>query len=59
MPSSRTEFWQSKFEANVKRDQHAIKELSKLGWKVLVVWECQTNDAVKVATTLKKFFDQG
>lgn len=59
MPSSRTEFWQSKFEANVNRDQQAIKKLRKLGWKVLVVWECQTNDAVKVAKTLKKFFDQG
>ena len=59
MPSSRTEFWQSKFEANVNRDQQAIEKLCKLGWKVLVVWECQTNDAVKVAKTLKKFFDQG
>ena len=36
-----TEFWLAKFARNVKRDRENICELSKLGWKVVVVWECE------------------
>lgn len=40
MPKSRVEFWQKKFDANVKRDGIVKKELSDKGIKCLVVWEC-------------------
>lgn len=40
-PKSRTEFWQNKFEANVRRDQRCRRMLRKLGWKTVVVWTCQ------------------
>lgn len=39
-PSTRTEFWLDKFEKNVARDQRNIVALQTLGWRVLVVWEC-------------------
>ena len=39
-PSTRTEFWQAKFDANVARDQRNLKALTGLGWKHIVVWEC-------------------
>lgn len=39
-PSS--EFWESKFESNVTRDARVTNELRSLGWKVCVIWECQT-----------------
>lgn len=58
MPSSRIDFWKAKFEANILRDRRAIRELRKLGWKVLVVWECQTNDIDRLMKTIEKFFDQ-
>ena len=32
--------WRKKFEQNVERDRRATAELRKLGWKVIVVWEC-------------------
>lgn len=40
MPKSRVEFWQKKFDANVKRDGIVKKELFDKGIKCLVVWEC-------------------
>ncbi|MDF1741815.1 MAG: DNA mismatch endonuclease Vsr [Verrucomicrobiales bacterium] len=41
-PKTRTEWWQAKFDSNVERDKRNQKELRKLGWKVIVVWECET-----------------
>ena len=40
-PKSNTEFWVAKFAKNVRRDRENIRELRKLGWKVIVVWECE------------------
>lgn len=41
MPSTRTEFWRSKFEGNVERDRQAVGQLNALGWRVITVWECE------------------
>ena len=43
MPASNVKFWQEKFEANVRRDAQVKKALSKLGWRVLVIWACQSS----------------
>lgn len=40
MPKTRVEFWQKKFEANVKRDYVVRRELQDKGIKCLIVWEC-------------------
>lgn len=40
MPKSRVDFWQKKFDANVKRDLIVEAELLHLGIKRLVIWEC-------------------
>ena len=42
-PSTNTEFWQKKFAENVARDKRTEHELKKLGWNVIVVWECEIN----------------
>jgi DNA mismatch endonuclease, patch repair protein len=39
-PASNTQFWKSKFEETVKRDERNLEALRKLGWKVAVIWEC-------------------
>lgn len=41
-PKSRVDFWTSKFEENIRRDRRNVKDLKALGWKVIVIWECQT-----------------
>ena len=55
MPSTRTEFWRMKFEGNRERDLKARNHLRKLGWKVVVVWECQTRDVQLLQRRLHQF----
>ncbi|MGH2346387.1 MAG: very short patch repair endonuclease, partial [Chloroflexota bacterium] len=43
-PSTNVEFWNRKIDGNMARDQAAYGELARLGWAVLVVWECETRD---------------
>lgn len=39
-PATRREFWESKFAANVSRDEANRNRLLDSGWRVLVIWEC-------------------
>ena len=41
VPKTNTEFWINKIEKNRQRDVKNINALQALGWKVIVVWECQ------------------
>lgn len=50
MPSSRTEWWQHKLGYNKARDWQHQRELELLGWKVIVVWECELKPARRLAT---------
>lgn len=40
MPSTRTEFWNAKFESTVARDRQNEDKLIAKGWRVITVWEC-------------------
>lgn len=40
LPATRTEFWRDKISCNVLRDQKSLEELSELGWRTGIVWEC-------------------
>ena len=42
-PKSRVAFWKAKFDSNVERDRRNVRELRRLGWKVVKVWECETD----------------
>ena len=44
VPKSRKDFWTRKFARNVERDKEVRQLLRKAGWKLLVVWECETAD---------------
>ncbi len=39
-PTSRTEFWREKLNANAARDMTAAEALGKAGWRQAVIWEC-------------------
>lgn len=45
-PSSNEEYWHRKIEGNVERDQKNHEQLRALGWKVIVVWECELKKKV-------------
>lgn len=40
-PKSTVDFWKEKINSNVQRDQRNYQKLSDMGWKVLIVWECE------------------
>lgn len=57
-PKSRIEFWERKFAGNIKRDKRSVRSLRRLGWRVLVVWECQLSDEKMLAKRLTRFLDR-
>lgn len=55
MPSKNSEFWRKKLADNASRDNRNISELKKLGWEVLVIWECQIKDLHSLAIKLHSY----
>lgn len=58
LPKSKLEFWEPKLEANRKRDLRNQCQLKALGWRVLVVWECELADTERVSTIVREFLHQ-
>lgn len=56
-PKSRQEYWLPKFEANVERDARKEAQLRELGWRVLVMWECETKSLEALEARLRLEFD--
>jgi DNA mismatch endonuclease (patch repair protein) len=54
MPKTRVEFWKKKFKDNVKRDRRVAKTLINEGWQIVVVWEDETMDRVKLEKIVKQ-----
>ena len=46
-PKTNAEFWREKIETNIIRDSQQYAELKQLGYKVLIVWECQLKGEIK------------
>ena len=47
-PSTRPEFWQAKFDANVSRDDNVRAQLLEAGWRVATIWECALRKPIQV-----------
>jgi len=56
IPASNSEFWREKREGNVERDKRNLCELKKLGWRVIVIWECEARDVAKLEARLIRLF---
>jgi len=52
IPKTRTAYWKEKFERNVARDKRNQQALQALGWRVIVVWECEAADRLTVQLRL-------
>lgn len=57
LPKSRLEFWRTKLEANRERDIANVKKLRALGWKVLIVWECESARNEHLKNILSRFLE--
>ena len=40
LPETRRAWWKQKLYGNRIRDKRVMKELKKLGWRTLIIWEC-------------------
>jgi DNA mismatch endonuclease, patch repair protein len=54
VPKSHQKFWAEKFARNVANDRRHIGRLRRLGWRVLVVWECQLRHPDRVQARLRR-----
>ncbi|HEX3945233.1 MAG TPA: DNA cytosine methyltransferase [Rhizomicrobium sp.] len=50
-------YWHPKLSRNVERDKLSIASLKKEGWRVLVIWECETKNIEKLERRLRQFLD--
>ncbi|HNQ05166.1 MAG TPA: very short patch repair endonuclease [Thiobacillaceae bacterium] len=58
-PKSKIDFWRPKLEANRARDRRNQRELAALGWRCLIVWECEVRDRERLELKIKEFLDDG
>lgn len=54
-PKSNLDYWLPKLERTQARDKKNIDALTELGWRVLVVWECELRDLKVARKKLEKF----
>lgn len=57
VPSTNTDFWASKIDANKQRDRRVVHALRRLGWSVLIVWQCEIAHADKLERKIRRFFN--
>ena len=51
-PTSNTVYWEAKFKRNQMRDSENQNQLTSLGWKVIIIWECELRNPEKVKKRL-------
>ena len=58
-PKVSSGFWTAKFHRNVARDRQVQTALRQLGWRVIVLWQCQVATERAAVTLLKRAFGAG
>lgn len=53
IPETNREFWAAKIAGNAERDISAIATLDSMGWKVIVIWQCQLKPKTRDLTLEK------
>jgi DNA mismatch endonuclease, patch repair protein len=54
-PKSNLDFWMPKLAANRRRDRAVIAKLRRLGWEVMVIWQCQLRKRDSLCRNLQAF----
>ena len=54
MPKSRLEFWKPKLDSNRVRDSRQSRAIEALGWRVFVIWECETKSEVALRALARR-----
>lgn len=56
-PKTRQEFWNKKLDRNISRDNETNLSLNKLGWKVIIIWECEALNENTLIQAINSQFD--
>lgn len=57
-PASNSAYWTAKLEGNIRRDARRAREYRSMGWRRIVVWECQLRDIARVERRLAKLLEE-
>lgn len=55
-PKSNVDFWLAKLERNRQRDKWAVTSLRRQGWRVIVIWQCETRHIPKLEGRMRRIF---
>lgn len=55
VPASNLEYWVPKLQRNAERDKLSLKSLKQMGWKVLIIWECDLKKESVLDRKLRRF----
>jgi DNA mismatch endonuclease (patch repair protein) len=55
-PQSNKGFWEKKFKENTERDKANYARLKILGWRVVIIWQCEISTSDKAITAIKRHF---
>lgn len=58
VPKSNLEYWKDKLKFNVKKQKDDIKGLRELGWKVFIIWECETKKSESLYNQVKEIYEE-
>lgn len=56
-PRTNRSFWLAKFRRNQQRDREAVRELRAAGYRVLVIWQCETQDPARIASRIRRMLE--
>lgn len=57
VPKTNEAFWRGKFADNRARDARALRALRSAGFRVVIVWECETVDPAVLGDRLSKVLE--
>src|SRR5437773_11496183 len=56
-PTANPGYWLPKLARNVERDDEACRQLARVGWDVLEIWECQTRTPDALPALIRRFLN--
>ena len=54
LPETNKEFWGNKINSNIERDKKNQHKLEKLGWKIIIIWQCKLKNKKMMTKKLKE-----
>lgn len=58
VPASNMDFWKAKLARTIERDHQNLTALVQLGWRTVVIWECETKDTSRLRQKLESLISE-